>query len=249
MRKTELTEQLQLFARNHGKIPSSNDYKKFPGEVYPHSVYKKHFGSFNQAMIEAGLPTHSRKITYIKCEYCESPIEKRQQKRFCNQQCYGLSRRKYACVSDRRKQVNITQRNKIGTRCCTFCNNDYLPHSKHGKYCSTACQVNERNKLSYERYIAGELVSSVAHRRHLTAMHGYQCAECSISEWRGKPLTLEVDHIDGNPDNNMPDNLRLLCLHCHSQTPTYRVKNSGNFKSDRRSLSRRKRYHRDIEKT
>jgi len=50
-----------------------------------------------------------------------------------------------------------------------------------------------------------------------------KCVECGIpSEWNGKPLVLELDHVDGDKHNNVLNNLRLLCPNCHSQTPTFR---------------------------
>lgn len=46
----------------------------------------------------------------------------------------------------------------------------------------------------------------------------YECAECRLgSEWNGKLLTLEIDHISGEFWDNRAENLRFLCPNCHSQ--------------------------------
>ena len=50
-----------------------------------------------------------------------------------------------------------------------------------------------------------------------------RCVHCGIGPvWRGKPLTLEMDHINGDNCDNRLHNLRILCLNCHAQTPTFR---------------------------
>lgn len=53
----------------------------------------------------------------------------------------------------------------------------------------------------------------------------YQCCKCKLKEWLGQPIPLELEHKDGNHDNNSLENLEILCPNCHAQTSTYRGKN------------------------
>lgn len=55
-----------------------------------------------------------------------------------------------------------------------------------------------------------------------------RCALCGTEAvWRGRPLPLEVDHVDGDWRNNRIENLRLLCPNCHSTTDSYRGRGKG----------------------
>lgn len=54
-----------------------------------------------------------------------------------------------------------------------------------------------------------------------------RCASCGLDEWLGRPIPLQLDHIDGDRTNNLLENLRLLCPTCHALTDTYCGRNIG----------------------
>lgn len=72
----------------------------------------------------------------------------------------------------------------------------------------------------------GRIPGDRLHRELLRAGIAESCALCGIgTEWNGRPLRLEVDHVSGEWWDNRPGNLRLLCPNCHAVTDTYRGRN------------------------
>ncbi len=65
--------------------------------------------------------------------------------------------------------------------------------------------------------------SHVLRRALLDSGREYVCVGgCGLDQvWNGKPLMLQVDHVDGNWRDNRRENLRFLCPNCHSQTENF----------------------------
>ena len=58
----------------------------------------------------------------------------------------------------------------------------------------------------------------------------YMCVGCANDgTWLGEPLSLAIDHIDGDFLNNEADNLRFLCPNCHAQTASYAGRSRNKY--------------------
>lgn len=126
---------------------------------------------------------------------------------------------------------------------CLNCNYSLKLYSI--KYCSNKCQSD----YQYKKYIESWKKGLVNGNRGLTAKNisrhlvkyllekqGERCILCGWNKMH--PIThrvpLEIDHIDGNPENNIEENLRLICPNCHSLTNNFRNLNKGKGREWRR---------------
>lgn len=57
----------------------------------------------------------------------------------------------------------------------------------------------------------------------------HKCNKCLLSKWNELLIPLELEHKNGNNQDNRLENLELLCPNCHAQTQTYRGKNKKHM--------------------
>ena len=62
-------------------------------------------------------------------------------------------------------------------------------------------------------------INSDALRRRLLkeGVKEHRCEICDATEWIGKPIPLELDHINRNHSDNRLSNLQIICPNCHAQ--------------------------------
>jgi 5-methylcytosine-specific restriction endonuclease McrA len=75
------------------------------------------------------------------------------------------------------------------------------------------------------------LLAGPRNRRHIkqrlvkAGLLNPRCHVCGIDAWCGRPLSLELHHINGEGQDNRLENLTLLCPNCHSQTDSWGGRN------------------------
>jgi hypothetical protein len=108
------------------------------------------------------------------------------------------------------------------------------------KYCTNQCQRDHVWQLTLAKIDqSGQIPAnksghSRVARRYLLLKQGRCCAICDLTEWRGQPIPLVLDHINGNSVDWHVTNLRLVCGNCDMQLPTFKSKNRGRGRAWRR---------------
>ncbi len=99
--------------------------------------------------------------------------------------------------------------------------------NKGGKGRSKPWVAQER-KIPLSEIIEGKHPSyqtfKLKHRLFEEGILNNVCSICGIFEWNGKPISCELDHVNGMRYDHQINNLRILCPNCHSQTETFRSK-------------------------
>lgn len=106
------------------------------------------------------------------------------------------------------------------------------------KYCSNKCQfISQQNKYIKDWKTGNKngnvginsRIISTHLKKYFLEKYNNRCSQCGWNKKHPKSgkVPLEIDHIDGNSENNLEGNLRLLCPNCHALTPNFKNRNKG----------------------
>lgn len=88
-------------------------------------------------------------------------------------------------------------------------------------------RISERYRYDENEVLTETSKASITTvRKYARQLLKYECAICENTGMHlERPLSLQLDHINGDRTNHARSNLRWLCPNCHSQTETYSSKN------------------------
>ncbi len=125
----------------------------------------------------------------------------------------------------------------MDTKKCIECQTE-LSTRFQKKYCSNQCQKEFEYRTYILRWKMGKENGNIGitaknisgHlKKYLFEKYKEKCALCKWDKRHPKTGTapLEIDHKDGNSENNKEENLILLCPNCHALTPYFKNFNRG----------------------
>jgi hypothetical protein len=161
------------------------------------------------------------KFKITNCLECQSEIKHINStiRVFCSQSC----------------SASYNNRNRKNT--LNKCLNCFSEVKKRNKYCSNKCQSEHERSQVFEKIENGDTsLYEKNYKNYLIHIHGEKCMKCGWSERHSmtNKVPIQLEHKDGNSQNNSLDNLELLCPNCHSLTETFGALNKGNGRKNRK---------------
>lgn len=163
-------------------------------------------------------------------------------RKYCSRSCAAIVNN--ALYPKRQKEIDEATERALNT--CPLCGNKKNKLSNHCMDCHLI-QLKVKTQKRIDSWYSGDwhggentnthLLSSVI-RVHLLEKANNACIKCGFNTPHpddGKSI-LEINHIDGNGSNHLPNNLEVLCPNCHALTSSYRARNYGKGRPYRYKL-------------
>jgi 5-methylcytosine-specific restriction endonuclease McrA len=165
-------------------------------------------------------------IPLSRCENCDNLHDRTYGSgRFCNSKCArGFS------TKEKRKEINeIVSKKLMGNKSGKPFKKGQDERRRNLSDEDRRKAVIAKEKAREELYASSDFIDLPMEekRRIVLREQNEQCGECGIAEWNGKPIVLELHHINGDNSINTRNNLVFLCPNCHSQTDSWRIKKSA----------------------
>jgi hypothetical protein len=169
----------------------------------------------------------------MECEFCKNDHQGNYGSgRFCNKKCA----RAFSTFA-KRQEINVRVSDKLKNVNNSHLQNKEIRDKRNETMLSRYGTIGFRKedslkgiesikRNSFVKRRSGDFESFCLNvkKKILIEENGYKCEWCKLEKWLDMPITLEIDHIDGNHSNNSKENFRLLCPNCHSFTPTFKNK-------------------------
>lgn len=161
----------------------------------------------------------------VECKHCGRFFKGKKNSKFCSLSCF-------AKINNKGKNRWKDKGNLPSSKECKTCGSEFSVSrsNRNNTNCNKCIKKRRYNKVATLK----DAKTDRARKRKLIDECGLVCSVCKQTEWMGKPIPLELDHIDGDSENNQRNNLRLICPNCHAQTQTYKGRNKGNGRAWRR---------------
>jgi RNAse (barnase) inhibitor barstar len=199
------------------------DQKRSVRKLYTESLIGR--GDITVEEAESALIDYQNQLERVLAE-TKSDLKIKNRGRFCSQSCNAtFNNKKRGCKTHEIKG-------------CLNCGEKIK-----NKFCNKECYhffINEeiRNKIEEN----SEIFHEGTIKKFLIKKYGEKCMDCGwgkIHPITGK-VPIQLEHIDGNFENNKLENLKLLCPNCNSLTLTFGALNKGNGRPKERNRNKKK---------
>lgn len=163
-----------------------------------------------------------------------------EEKKMCEYGCgrqahYQMKNGKWCCQPSYNSCPQVRRKNVEGLK------KAYASGKRNAKGVYQQLSQEKKNRMAWSRgknlFSYNEIFCSNSQFSHSTLkkyllifkIKNDQCEKCGINKWNNQPISLQIHHKDGNPSNNVVENLQILCPNCHSQTETFSGRNKVKF--------------------